>query len=914
MDENKPFAVQIAASVRALGAASDDPWIDRKIGAWTIVRRIGTGGMGAVFLANRSDEQFAQTAAIKIMTASMLGREAVVRFRAERQILANLNHRNIAKLIDGGAVETDLPYLVMEYVDGERIDDYCDQNRLTVAARLQLIQKICAAVDYAHRNLVVHRDLKPSNILIDSDGEPRLLDFGIAKLLEPGAYDMTLAETGAGAHMMTPEYASPEQVRGEAASVATDVYAIGVLLFRLLTGVSPYQGSTSNRRELETAILGASPKRPSTVIGQEAASGTSAGASSSAKTERVRRVSLDGLRRSLSGDIDNIVLKCLQKDPARRYATARELAADIDRHLHQRPVLARGDSWIYTTERFIKRRALPLAAAAVVTLTLIGMSALYTVRVVEERDRAQFAARQAEAVSSFLSSLFESASPLVAKGEEITAVDLLDQGELQIDALADDPLLQAELYRVMGKSYVQLGEADKGLEILRISVARLEAADGADPLALADAVLELAEAYRHLERHNESILGWRRVLALRETALGTDHPDVAFAMARLGAALGSQGRSREALVLIEQALEIKRRHGEEDAELLQVLGALAVNLARNGQYRKADEINQRLMKLSENMIGERHPNTFIRIGNTGIHLHQDYRSEEGLRLLDRSIGLSEGVYPADHPDRAYNQRWRARMLQRLGRFEEAAQALNVAAAITREGGREGTMEWAHYLSGLGNWRLENGDPTAAAAFREALELAVKNGADDAPTALVSRIGLGAALARADKLPEAEQHLNFVLEHRRRYQRSYEWRAERALASLLSQQGRFEEASALFDNILAEQQHGPDDLSGAALEVLIDQAAHYRRAGELEAALFAARRAGEIGRDVLPADNWIIALADAEAGRALLEQGDAAEAASLLKPAVERLRVAFGTSDFRVQKLEVLLSSVAKDGH
>ena len=910
--DDRALAAPIAASLQALGTSPDDVWIGKTIGAWTVVKRLGVGGMGAVFLANRSDEQFTQTAAIKIMTAPMLGSEAIKRFRAERQILANLNHRNIARLIDGGAIETDLPYLVMEYVDGQRIDDYCDQNALTVAARLRLIQKICAAVDYAHRNLVVHRDLKPSNILVDGDGEPKLLDFGIAKLLQPGAYDMTLAQTGAGAHMMTPEYASPEQVRGEKASVATDVYALGVLLFRLLTGHSPYQAPTSNRRELETAILDSTPKRPSTIVAEGHAALSDADISSPEEISEKRGTSLERLRRRLAGDLDNIVLKCLQKDPERRYGTVRELASDVERHLTQKPVLARGDHWTYTTGKFMMRHARPIAATVFVLLTTIALVAFYTVRLADERDRAQFAARQAEAVSDFLSNLFESASPLVAKGEQITAIDLLDQGELQVDALADDPLLQAELYRVIGKSYVQLGAADRGLEILRMSVARLEAASDADPPALADAVLELAEANRHLERHEESIAGWRRVLTLRETALGADHPEVAFAMARLGGALSSQGYSSEALVLIEQALEIKKRHGEEDAELLQVLGGMAVALARSGQYRKANEISQSLIELSKNMIGERHPNTFIRIGNAGIHLHQDYRSKEGLELLDRAIALSDGVYAADHPGRAYDQRYRARILQRLGRFEEAAQALNAAAAITRAGARDDTMEWAHYLRGVGDWRLERGDPSAVDAFREAIELATENGGADAPTALVSRIGLGVALARTGEMTEAEQHLAFALEHRGRFQKSYEWRAERELASLLSRQGRFEEASAMFDEILAEQENGPDALSGAALEVLIDQAAHYRRTGNHEEAAAIARRAADIGRDVLPADNWIVALADAEIGRAHLEQEDFAEATPMLRTAANHLRDTFGADDFRVRDLEALLSKHRND--
>ena len=484
---------------------------------------------------------------------------------------------------------------------------------------------------------------------------------------------------------------------------------------------------------------------------------------------------------------------------------------------------------------------------------------------------------------------------------------MLDQGVAEVETLADNPQLQVELYRVMGKSYVQLGDAQKGLDLLNTSVARFENEDPINPLALADVLLERAEAYRYLEQTDASIDDWRRVLALRAGVLPQDHPDISFATARLGATLGTQGRSSEALVLINKALAVKQRLGEEDAELLDVLGVMAVNLAQNGEYRKAREINERLIDLSIELLGERHPSTFIRIGNAGIHLHQDYRSEEGLKLLDRAISISKSVYPPDHPERSFDQRYRAQMLLRLGRFDEAAEALEAAAEITRAGEREGTMEWVHYLRGLGSLQLTRSDPKAAETFRASLQLAEQIGGPNASTTLISRIGLGTALAQKGDFMEAEHQLTLALKQRGRFQKSTEWRAERELASLFSQQGRFEEAAALFNNILVEQQAGTDYPAGAVLETLIDLAAHERRRGNFDEAVAMARRAGDIGRDILPEDNWITAQADAEAALARLENGEIAEALPLLQSAISRLRSTFGSGNPRVQELETRAS-------
>ena len=346
----------VASSIADLTDSGDNRWVNTQVGAWTIKESIGAGGMGEVFLAHRKTA-FDQVAALKIMAAQLIHADAKRRFEAERQILARLQHPYIATLIDGGTSDQGVPYLVMEYVRGESLYEYCSRRRLDVDARLKMFGKICEAVEYAHRNLVVHRDLKPGNILIDEDGNPKLLDFGIAKIIESDGQDSGELRTEFHARVMTPQYASPEQVRGEPVTVATDTYALGVLLFHLLTGESPYHPSSPNPRDIENSVLEETPKRPSVAVSE--LTGTDAAAQASAE----RRSTPVKLSRKLTGDLDNIALTCLQKDPARRYGSVQALNQDIGRYLRNEPVLAHADSLLYRARKFVQRNRLPVGIA-----------------------------------------------------------------------------------------------------------------------------------------------------------------------------------------------------------------------------------------------------------------------------------------------------------------------------------------------------------------------------------------------------------------------------------------------------------------------------------------------------------------------------------------------------------------------
>lgn len=367
---------------RAVDGPIPDPWLDRMIGPYQPVAKIGTGGMGAVYRAIRVDDHFVKQLAIKVLRDGRLEPSQLRRFKNERQILASLDHPNIARLLDAGTTSDGHPYFVMEFVDGTRIDEYCDAHRLNIVQRVKLFRQVCAAVQFAHQRLVVHRDLKPANILISEEGSPKLLDFGIAKLLDPELFFQTVDLTATAVQPMTPDYASPEQARGEAVTTASDVYSLGVILYHLLTGHPPYQVAKLPPGRMVQAICEQEPEKPSLVISRTENSTTHNGSSETltpAGVSSPREGQPALLRRKLAGDLDNIILKALHKDPARRYGSAEQLANDLTRYLDGLPVQARPDTLWYRAGKYMRRNSVPVTAAALV-FACMAVSVLVTAR------------------------------------------------------------------------------------------------------------------------------------------------------------------------------------------------------------------------------------------------------------------------------------------------------------------------------------------------------------------------------------------------------------------------------------------------------------------------------------------------------------------------------------------------------
>jgi serine/threonine-protein kinase len=633
-----PDAVEeIARVLLALTAA---PREGVRVGSYRLTERIGQGGMGVVFAAERADGQFQQTAAIKLLEVGFADAPSVSRFRTEREILARLEHPNIARLLDGGLTEQGLPYLVMEHVRGEPVTEFCDRRQLAVAERLGLFQQICQAVQYAHQNLVVHRDLKPPNILVSERGEVKLLDFGIAKLLEPGG-TASLEATRTVGRLMTPAFASPEQVRGEAVTTATDVYALGLLLYELLTGrrAQPFAEDLPPA-ELERRICGVDPERASAAV--------LAGDDSVARAARRGGASPQRLSRQLQGDLDTILSKAMQKEPGRRYASAAELADDLERHLRGLPVRARPDTLAYRASRFVRRHRLGVAAAAAALALLVAFAAAMAAQ-------AARIAREAEAksrVTEFLTDLFKVSDPAGGRGSTIAARELLDEGAAKIrDSLEGEPEIQARLMATMGNVYFNLGlyaeaeqQAKRALETRR----RVLGPEHPDTL---QSMTSLAQASSRQGRLAEAEALHRETLDIQKRVLGPEHPDTLESMNGVAIVALARGRYAEAEALHRETLEIRKRVlGPEHRNTLQSRNNLANACHSQGRYVEAEVLHRGTLDIYKRSLGLEHVMALQSRNNLANAIGAQGRYAEAEALHRETLEVRKRVLGAEHPD------------------------------------------------------------------------------------------------------------------------------------------------------------------------------------------------------------------------------------------------------------------------
>ena len=614
----------------------DDRSAARRIGPYNVLRELGRGGMGVVYLAERDDGQFRRRVAIKVVRSGFDDGQIQRRFLAERQILASLNHPNIAQLLDGGVTDGELPYLVMEYVDGLPITTYCDTHRLTVEARLRLFRDVCSAVHHAHQNLVIHRDLKPSNIVVDAQGRVKLLDFGIAKLLNPALGPAQAPFTRLEAWAMTPDYASPEQVRGEPLSTASDVYSLAVVLYELVTGHRPYQFTTRSPAEVLDLVCRRDPERPSVRVGQLQTWTPEHGEARTILPTDVgaaRDVLPDRLARLLGGDVDAIVMMGLRKEPGRRYGSAEMLRDDIERYLAGLPVVARQGTRQYYAVKFLRRHRAEALTAALVVISLVGGIGIATRQAAvagRERDRAEAALTQAEEVTDFLMELFRSGEPDPARASgDVTARDLLRRGVARADLLDDQPAVQARLLSVIGRMQQSVGEFDEAERLLEQAVALRRTL--AEPVRLAESLIHLSWVHRSRGDHATARRFVAEALDLRRRALPPDHPDVADAVYELGFV----APTNEALEThYREALDILERTGAKPEWQVRLLQGLATSLRRQGRLDEALASDRLALDLAERVFGPDH----VRTGHAMIHLADQVRD------IQRDLTTAERLY------------------------------------------------------------------------------------------------------------------------------------------------------------------------------------------------------------------------------------------------------------------------------
>jgi serine/threonine protein kinase/Tfp pilus assembly protein PilF len=769
---SRPPAGIAEAIEHAAGALATPDFGGLRVGPYRLTGRIGQGGMGAVYCAVRDDDQFRQTVAVKMLRFPDGDPAMLQRFLRERQVLAFLAHPHIARLLDGGAwvppgSAEPQPYIVMEYVDGVPLTTYCEQEKATVAERLRLFRNVCDAVSYAHRQLVVHRDIKPGNILVTTNGAPKLLDFGVSKLLHAGMRAGAATLTSTDLLAMTPDYASPEQVRGEPVATLTDVYSLGAVIYELLTGRRPHQMATHDPLEIARQIC-------------------------------EREVTPPGV----DGELDMIVLKAMHKDPARRYQSAEQLSEDIRRYLGGLPIIARPDTLTYRAAKFIRRQRLGVAAAAALFVALVGGIGVST----WEARRADTEAATANAVNEFLQNdLLAQASvnmqsrPNTKPDPDLKVRTALDRAGSQIAGkFGAQPAVEASIRETIGFTYFDLGlfpEAQLHLERAFELRHRTLGQDGPESLPGMGA---LAQLYLYQGKYAQARPLFTRVLELRRRILGPQHRDTLAALNDLGELYSFEGDDARAESLLGEAMEGKRKVlGPEDPETLETMSNLAVVYRIEGKYAQAESLLNKAVEIENRVLGPEHPNTltgtyelavvYMRQGKYA-QAEPNYRSviasyrrtlgEEHPWTLTAMNGLV-GVYQAkqkyteaealathvvevrrrvlgeDHPDTLNSRNLLAELFRRHGKYEQAETLFRSVLESRRRVLGAQHRDTAATLLSLGLVRVLQGKYAGAESpLREALTIYEKLNSAIWSQYYTQSV-LGASLAGQQKYAESE---------------------------------------------------------------------------------------------------------------------------------------------------------------
>ena len=716
-----------------------EPVKGQRLGPYRIERLLGRGGMGAVYLASRVDDFEMRRVALKVISHG--SRELARRFHHERQILAHLDHPNIAKLLDGGTTEEGIPYFVMDYVEGEPIDRYCDQNRLGIRQRLELFHKVCSAVQVAHKNLVVHRDIKPGNIMVGADGEPKLLDFGIAKPLDTPDSPATVL-TSSGMRPMTLKYASPEQVGGDQVTTASDIYSLGVVLYELLTGCWPYPTSSNQWLDLANAIQYLQPQKPRTVI-DLVLPGPGPGETLAPQTLEMLQhrdaVHSDELRRRLAGDLDCILLTALNKAPERRYSSVEQLSADIRLHLEGLPIDARKYTFKYWAGKFIQRHKIETAMAALLLAALVGFSAVTwhlkneAVRLKDQaiqlKDEAVLERQHSEEVSDFLVELFMAPDPDKAKGEAITARDILERGKGQIQELrGSQPRLYARLASTMGEVYYNLGLYEDAEILLEDALAntREDLGSGADPL-LATLSNDLAAVLWALGDFPGAEKRFRETLRMKIQLYGQEGAEIVDTLNNLGTLAKERGAYEEAEVHFRKGLAIRQKleppAPEEVASSFFHLGTLFLE---KGDYEGAERMLEPALDMQIDQRGFKHTRVAVVLNNLGIALQALGRGAESEERYRDALEIRRALLGEQHQLVAATETQLASLLITLKRFEDAEELARKALETLRTK-TPGHWRIAYAQSILGSClagqgRFEDAEPLLLASYRDLLKV------------------------------------------------------------------------------------------------------------------------------------------------------------------------------------------------
>jgi serine/threonine protein kinase/tetratricopeptide (TPR) repeat protein len=798
-----PLAKLIGDTAESLLDRQQDRIVGTTIGGYHVSAILGFGGMSTVYRGERLDAGSRAVIAIKVLQHAALHPRMRSRLHSERQILASLDHPYIARLLGSGELPDGTPYLLVEHVDGAGIYDYCDQRGLSLRERLELFVKVCEAVQFAHRNLVVHRDIKPANILVLPGGTPKLLDFGIAKLLAPEGLAHTLPVTRLHERILTPENAAPEQVLGRPITTATDVYALGTLLYQLLTGRSPYRLMSFSQLQLERAICMDDPVRPSQMV--------IAKLSGESEADRQRIAQRRGhipvrLRTALEGDLDSIVAMAMRKEPERRYASAEALAEDVRRHLLGRPVTARQGDWRYHTVKFVRRHhwsvvsviavMCGLAAITGVTLWQNHRIALARELAAQERDRAQ-------QVSAFLVDVFSQADPYTAQGHELTAKELLDRGAAKIvDNVNLQPEVRAELLESIGLAYRHQALNAQAIPLFEQALAIRRAQRPIDNGRVAASLANLANALSDAGQLPSAEAYLTQALALARACEPQDAPQIADLLVQYGGlALVGESQPEKALKLFNEALDIEQHsNGIPPMQMAETLNGLSATASWLSDYARAADYERRALDIYQQQGTRNHPDNVISMENYGLLLTKLGRYSEAERYLREALDLELTVFGPKDWHVADVQSNLGELYDDQGDTARAITATQEAVNISAQSRGPTNWKTAYFQEALAILNLKAGDVAAAEAN---IRAALADYAQSVPARHLyvasARGWLGEVYLRKGQLAEAETEMRAALDLTSDLAGPDSWRTARAQAGLgwtLIARGKFAEGEAL----------------------------------------------------------------------------------------------------------------------
>lgn len=727
-----------------------DPYIGKQIGNYLIDGEAGVGGMGLVYSGKRNDKEFEQKVAIKILKHGISSDYLLKRFQIERQTLANLQHPNIARLMDGGRTNDGLPYLIMEFIDGTPITQYCSEKKLTIEQSLNLFRLVCSAVQYAHQNLIVHRDLKPGNILVTKDGTPKLLDFGIAKLIDEDLSDMGDGLTKTGMWHLTPEYASPEQIKGEKITTASDIYSLGVLLYQMLTGVQPYKITNNSPSYISKIITEEKIIKPSEKVYERT-------------DEEGRQFVSDKLSSKLKGDLDNIVSKAMHKDPLRRYASVEQFSEDIRRHLTGLPVIAQKDTAGYRLNKFIKRHKVGfITSVGFVLFLIISLVAIYWQAQIasKERDNAKLEALKVETVNKFLQDMLSAADPTEV-GRDVKVYDVLHKSALNLEkGFADQPGIEAAIQKTIGITFTNLGEYDEAKPHLDRSLLLNEKIYGKESVQAAESNYALALYYHWIGDLKTADSLYTKSLKIFRTDNNTPKRILAGAINDYGILMADNARYDKAKILHEESLDLFLKYaGEKDKETATAYNNLAIVLQELKELDKAEQYFNKALQLNIELLGEDRPEVSTNYNNLAFIYVEKEKFDKAEEYFRKSLLLKEKYFGKEHSMVGFALANLSAIQERIGKYDEAEK--NILASIKN---LSSSVKPDHIWMGMSCFRygkilIDKGEFSKAETYlNKALRIQKDNYSLDHPNVISTESELGVVYYHLNKLTEAEKYL------------------------------------------------------------------------------------------------------------------------------------------------------------